>query len=177
MNKICLDCGERKDAASFQKDKLRKDGLSVYCKPCSSVRSARYYERKYGSTHPLKKLKGLPAWERFFLSFDVGQNGCWMWRGHPTGSNSYGRIKTKDGPMMAHRFSWTLHYGPIPSGLFVLHRCDTPLCVNPSHLWLGTGADNERDKVEKGRQARGPELARAQQLGKLRKRIERGIRA
>jgi hypothetical protein len=51
----------------------------------------------------------------------------------------------------AHRRSWELTYGPIPTGMHVLHRCDNPPCVRPDHLWLGTNTENVYDSMAKGR--------------------------
>lgn len=53
--------------------------------------------------------------------------------------------------MTAHRVAWTYTYGEIPAGMHVLHRCDNPPCIRPDHLFLGTNADNARDRKEKGR--------------------------
>ena len=74
--------------------------------------------------------------------------GCWLWVGR---RDSYGYGKLGKKQTASHRLSWTIHFGPIPSGLCVLHRCDNPPCVNPAHLFLGTQLDNIRDMNAKGR--------------------------
>ncbi len=80
--------------------------------------------------------------------------GCWLWMGS-TRSGGYGGFHvggtTKVG---AHRYAYERANGPIPHGLWVLHRCDTPTCVRPDHLFLGTAIDNYRDMVAKGRRGR-----------------------
>lgn len=82
------------------------------------------------------------------------KTGCWIYQ-NGIGSNRYGRISAKCiGEYYAHRVSYTIFVGPIPTGMNVLHNCpsgDNPLCVNPKHLWLGTTADNQQDKALKGR--------------------------
>ena len=75
---------------------------------------------------------------------------CWMWTAYKL--QGYGRIYTARGSQgKSHRISWEINNGKIPAGKCVLHRCDTPSCVNPSHLFLGTHADNMRDITTKGR--------------------------
>lgn len=74
---------------------------------------------------------------------------CWLWiAGQRFG---YGGFWLEGKTRLAHRVSWVLHNGVIPEGMCVLHTCDTPLCVNPRHLFLGTYADNTKDCIEKGR--------------------------
>lgn len=75
--------------------------------------------------------------------------GCLVWQGAM--SEGYGAMKVGGRVVRAHRVSYALHVGPILDGLFVLHRCDNPLCVNPEHLFLGTNTDNMRDCAAKGR--------------------------
>lgn len=98
--------------------------------------------------------------ERFWEQVNPEPNsGCWLWDG-PFISFGYGHIAERTGrnqkrTLKAHRVSWEIHHGPIPDGLCVLHKCDTPACVNPDHLILGTNSDNVRDRDSKQRQARG----------------------
>lgn len=68
--------------------------------------------------------------------------------------DGYGEVFKSGRMHPSHRASWELHVGPIPDGLFVLHRCDNRPCVNPGHLFLGTKGDNNRDTVSKGRHPR-----------------------
>ena len=83
-------------------------------------------------------------------------DGCWLWTGSTDGR--YGTISSYHGksPHKAHVVSWEMAHGPVPDGMRVLHECDTPLCVRPSHLFLGTQETNIRDAVAKGRIGRNP---------------------
>lgn len=79
--------------------------------------------------------------------------GCWLWAGAMRAG--YGTINIRAINVYAHRASYAAHKGAIPRGLFVCHSCDTPLCVNPDHLWLGTPIENVQDMVAKGRHSPG----------------------
>lgn len=75
---------------------------------------------------------------------------CWLWTGSLSGKG-YGQFRVDSSrPQLAHRVSYGLFVGP-PGDSFVLHRCDTPRCINPEHLFLGTQADNVADMQSKGR--------------------------
>lgn len=103
---------------------------------------------------------------------------CWLWTGSPA-KGGYGHFRMAGKNTSPHRVSYTLAYGSIPEGMFVCHHCDTPLCVNPAHLFLGTPKDNSQDMARKGRGHRGnsnPPRGEAHFAAKLTWPIVRAIR-
>jgi hypothetical protein len=87
----------------------------------------------------------------------IPEAGCWVWLG-TVANMGYGQVNANaivHKTRLAHRVSYELYVGKIPSGKVVMHRCDNKLCVNPHHLSLGTHTDNQADKYRKGRQAKG----------------------
>lgn len=115
--------------------------LSYY----TAVTGVSPYERHYHSK---------PLVDRFWdkVAIPESPESCWLWTGGLNyGDHGYGVFGLADRSVGAHRFSWELHFGPIPEELWVLHSCDNPPCVSPFHLFLGTNSDNCRDSVRKGR--------------------------
>ena len=104
-------------------------------------------------------IRGTPQ-ERFW-SYVKKTPHCWLWTASKIGKG-YGNFSRspKEAPRTtyAHRLSYEWEVGPIPSGMMVCHRCDNPLCVRPSHLFLGTNTDNMHDASIKGRLVREPSL-------------------
>ena len=102
--------------------------------------------------------------ERFHDRISKKVDGCWIWIAART-SAGYGEIRIDGRLHYVHRLSWEIANGEsIPEGMCVLHVCDHPACVNPSHLFLGTHGDNIRDARAKDR------------IGKTSKRDRRFLR-
>lgn len=87
--------------------------------------------------------------DRFWAKVEK-TDGCWLWRASRSKEDGYGIVTDRGRKILAHRFSWELHNGPIPDGLLVCHTCDVKPCVNPAHLWLGTYSENTKDAFNKG---------------------------
>lgn len=113
-----------------------------------------HYQRRRKTGDPLGRLDEVVPLERRFWDKVDRSEGCWLWTAGVS-ANGYGRIQIagRDGPGvdLAHRVSWRLSTGVDPSGLVVMHLCDTPRCVRPSHLVLGMQAANVYDMTRKGR--------------------------
>lgn len=100
--------------------------------------------------------KGRPQWSdadyvAYWKSRTIqDERGCWLVQGFRYWTG-YSDFCYRGKSMRAHRAMWTAAHGPIPEGLYVLHKCDVRHCVNPDHLWLGTISDNKQDELKKGR--------------------------
>ena len=133
VSRVCLTCGKTflANAASVRR------GWGKYCAP-----TCMRFPRRTPRVYP-------PLTERFWQYVEKG-DGCWQWKAGRNKSG-YGTTSKNRKSVLAHRVAWELTNGPIPPGLCVLHRCDNRLCCNPSHLRLGTNADNVADRSRKGR--------------------------
>lgn len=110
----------------------------------------RFIRGHYLKLHPLETRNTFPPVAVRFWQNVQKTDTCWLWTGSVSG-NGYGTIYADGKREGAHRVAWMLANGAIPNGLLVRHKCDNPICVRADHLELGTGADNMRDMIERGR--------------------------
>ena len=85
------------------------------------------------------------------LEYMENKNGCFIVTSHTKNSRGYPQFARKGKKILIHRYMYEKHYGKIPDGFNVCHKCDTPSCCNPEHLFLGTQKDNIQDAIKKGR--------------------------
>jgi hypothetical protein len=144
--KPCKGCG--KHFAARPNEKPGRYAARIYCSRACSDPARKGWKQQDGLT-------------RFEAAYIPEPNsGCWLWLG-PQTRGGYGAIRVDHVGFRAHRYSFQIHKGPIPDGLIVRHQCDTPECVNPDHLHLGTIADNAADAVARNRMPRGERCVRA----------------
>lgn len=110
--------------------------IGVYC--------SKYCCDQHKTSDPLTRL----------MTFVNKTDTCWIWTGSLS-RTGYGSFWMRGDNYIAHRAAYMLFVGDVPDDLFVCHCCDTPACVNPDHLFLGTAQDNSQDMVNKGRSMKG----------------------
>jgi hypothetical protein len=137
--------------------KLTTGQIPCVCLNCSVTfylypSEIRKGEGKYCSKRCYGAHKTTPLAERLWSQvLKTEGNACWLWQGR-VNNMGYGLITLgHHTTRLVHRIAYELTYGPIMPGVHCLHRCDTPQCCRPDHLWLGSQTDNMRDMVDKGR--------------------------
>lgn len=121
----------------------------IGCMELMPYRTRRSIKSKVDSMK-IKKNFDRSDKSRFFSMIEKSKQGCWNWIGQ-INKYGYGVFSILALPVSAHRYSYVIHVAEIPGELLVLHKCDNPKCVNPSHLFLGTQKDNMKDMDMKGR--------------------------
>lgn len=156
------------------------------CFLCARIKAKRHFDNNFDArqahllsiamagigTHLFQNFKSKIAAfpvrdDKFWRDVLPQENGCWIWKRRKRGTISqYGYIQRGKRQISSHRYAFYLFTGKWPEK-HVLHRCDVPLCCNPSHLWEGTHTDNMQDKMAKGRHRSNPLKGSSSPLSKL----------
>lgn len=129
------------------------------CRQCEAERNRtperralqRKYHKRYRVEQPRRIAITQSLADRLFARTEpVPEAGCWLWTGAAY-ANGYGQVSIGAHRFRAHRASFAVKWGEAPDHLQVCHKCDTPSCINPDHLFVGTASENMQDMVRKGR--------------------------
>lgn len=122
---------------------------------CKGLCAAHYQQQRAGKQLSTLQVQyhGYTEIKRFLMRVEKGGSSkCWPWTGSRLKVGWHGQWRNQAGAIEpTHRAAWRLFVGEIPDGLFVLHKCDNPICCNPGHLFLGTQSDNMKDMWAKKR--------------------------
>lgn len=153
MNKFCKFCKEQitEVTAAYKLGKLRNE-----CKPCRSKINVKYKQQSNEDKMVVCETCNKKCIRKFsrafcsdicrFMGFIKEENDCWIWQG-TIKQDGYGVIMVGGSYVRAHRYSYELFKKTIEQGMFILHSCHNPKCVNPKHLRQGTPAENTEDMV------------------------------
>lgn len=127
----------------------------------------------------LVRQKGMTPVLGKFIARTKRVGSCWIWQGAIGNKSSlskkgYGNLKYRGRYYRAHRLFYILHFGNFPQNKWVLHRCNTPPCVNPKHLYLGTARDNNIDTVRAGHN--GLQKLNPSKVRRIRQLYRKGVR-
>ena len=119
-------------------------------------------------------MKPMTFEQRFMRHIKKSENGCWIWEGAKL-SNGYGKCRDMNmKSSLAHRASYEYFVGELEPLKYVCHKCDTPSCVNPAHLFLGTPLENQQDSKKKGRAIKASFKLNKNLVEKIREKLKSG---
>jgi hypothetical protein len=116
---------------------------------CGKKSITTAYALRHGITISCGCARIKSTMEERFWKFVYKTWNCWFWLGSTT-NKGYGELNIGGVAELTHQISYRIHFGDYAPGLWILHKCDTPPCVNPAHLYAGTAAQNIQDKIMAG---------------------------